>query len=470
MTRQILSETVASIAKVVNETTMRTNRRCFSISMFLLALLLPGSWAQAQDGALPNAPQYLGHIKRNANGELIVVPFSQDPEGANPAPPDGKGVLAISGPRLIKVGFSQDVHTPSAAATIAKDGDTVEIEAGVYVADTAVWTQKNLTIRGIEGRPQLLAGGASAEGKAIWVVRGGDITIENIEFRNASARDRNAAGIRFEKGNLRVRNCRFLRNQNGILTADGDLNLRIESSEFGYNGSGDGYSHSLYAGQIKSLYVTGSYFHHAKAGHLLKSRAQENHILFNRLTDETGGRASYEIDLPNGGQDYIIGNLIEKSATAENPNLISFGVEGFRSPDSRLYLVNNTLLNDRSRGGNLLIAKDGYAKIAVVNNVLIGKFNDASVYVQPGLSVDSAASNVRTDYRNNITADRADVVDAAQYDLRPVIGRKLTPDKIGSTLIDGADLTPQSEYLHPAQLEPVVYAGYPGAVQKGVAQ
>jgi hypothetical protein len=436
----------------------------------LLLALLSGTWARAQDDALPYAPQYLGDIKRNANGELIVVPFSKGSEDANSAPSDSHGVLPASGPRLIKVGLDQDIHTPSAAAAIARDGDTVEIEASVYVADTAVWTQKNLTIRGIEGRPQILAGGASAEGKAIWVVRGGDITIENLEFRNASVRDHNGAGIRFEHGNLTVRNCRFMQNQNGILTADGDLNLRIENSEFGYNGYGDGYSHDLYVGQIKSLYVTGSYFHHAKVGHLLKSRAQENHILFNRLTDETGGRASYEIDLPNGGQDYIVGNIIEKSATAENPNVISFGVEGFRNPDSRLYLVQNTILNDRSRGGNLLIAKDGYAKIAVVNNVLIGKYNDASVYVQPGLSADSLASNGRTDYRNNITADRVDVADAGHYDFRPVIGRKLTPDKIGSTLIDGVDLTPHYEYLHPLQLEPVSYAGYPGAIQKAVAQ
>ena len=30
-------------------------------------------------------------------------------------------------------------------------------------------------------------------------------------------------------------------------------------------------------GNIKKLNVTGSYFHHAKVGHLLKTRAKENH-------------------------------------------------------------------------------------------------------------------------------------------------------------------------------------------------
>jgi hypothetical protein len=76
--------------------------------------------------------------------------------------------------------------------------------------------------------------------------------------------------------------------------------------------------------------VTGSYFHHADVGHLLKSRAARSHILYNRLTDETGGRASYELEFPNGGLAYVVGNVIEQAATTENETIISFGAEGYR--------------------------------------------------------------------------------------------------------------------------------------------
>lgn len=82
-------------------------------------------------------------------------------------------------------------------------------------------------------------------------------------------------------GHLVVRNSTFTNNENGILTgSDKESILEIENCEFGNNGFGDGRSHNLYVGAIKRLSVTGSYFHHARVGHLLKSRAAENHIFY----------------------------------------------------------------------------------------------------------------------------------------------------------------------------------------------
>ena len=74
----------------------------------------------------------------------------------------------------------------------AQDGDTVEILAGEYRGSVAVWAQKQLTIRGIGGRPVIRADGRSAERKGIWVIRQGDFTIENIEFRDARERTQSA--------------------------------------------------------------------------------------------------------------------------------------------------------------------------------------------------------------------------------------------------------------------------------------
>ena len=77
--------------------------------------------------------------------------------------------------------------------------------------------------------------------------------------------------------------------------------LSVEGCGFAHNQRPDGHNRSPYTGAIARLTVTGCWLHHAATGHLLKSRAAISHILCNRLTDEAGGRASYELDFPSGG-------------------------------------------------------------------------------------------------------------------------------------------------------------------------
>ena len=112
--------------------------------------------------------------------------------------------------------------------------------------------------------------------------------------------------------------------------------------------------------------VTGSYFHHARVGHLLKTRAAESFILYNRLTDEARGRASYKLEFPSGGVAYVIGNIIHQNRQTENPNIISFGAEGYNWPHNELYLINNTLVDDLSEQGNFLRVKTGADRIPEV--------------------------------------------------------------------------------------------------------
>jgi hypothetical protein len=276
--------------------------------------------------------------------------------------------------RVIQVGAQRQIVSLAAAAAQAQSGDTVEVDAGDYVADAAVWTQDNLTIRAMNGRAHLIAQGVAAEGRAIWVVRGGRITVEGFDFTGAKAATRNGAGILLEKGQLTVRDCRFTDNEDGILTSgDPETELSIENSEFGNNGFGDGNSHNLYVGRIKKLTVTGSYFHHARVGHLLKSRAAENYILYNRLTDGTDGHASYELEFPNGGLAYVADNQIQQSAQTENPVLISFATEGYVWPDNALYLVSNVLVNDLPKGGIFLSVQPGSVIVKAMNNLLVGE-------------------------------------------------------------------------------------------------
>src|SRR5262249_46300932 len=83
---------------------------------------------------------------------------------------------------VLRVGAFEAFKSIQAAADAVRDGDTIEVEAGDYLGESIVWTQTNVTIRGIGGRVRILADGQSAEGKAIWVTRGARITVENIDF------------------------------------------------------------------------------------------------------------------------------------------------------------------------------------------------------------------------------------------------------------------------------------------------
>jgi len=364
--------------------------------------------------------------------------------------------------RLLRVGPGQELRTVAAAAAQARDGDTIEIEAGDYAADVAVWTRDRLTVRGVGGRVRLLAAGASAEDKAIWVVRGGAMTVENIAFSGARVSGRNGAGIRFEKGRLTVRNCLFEDNENGILTSnDPDAELEIEGSEFGHNGAGDGQSHNLYVGNIRRLKVSGSYFHHARVGHLLKSRAAENFVEYNRLTDEPGGRASYELEFPGGGVAYVIGNLIEQGAQTENPYMVSFGSEGYRWPRNELYLIANTLVDERAQGGYFLRVQPGAGRVRAVNNLLFGR---------SALETATEGAPAGTgEYAGNFKVDAGAFAQLAGQDYR-LRKRFVDTRPFGKLAVPGAangvELAARREYLHPRQTRALAGApAVPGALQ-----
>lgn len=268
--------------------------------------------------------------------------------------------------------------TVAMALSRAADGDTIEVHSGTYRGDVAVIRHRRLTIRGVGTRPVMLADGRDAEGKAIWVVRDGDITIENIEFRGARVPDGNGAGIRFERGRLTVRHCAFLDNENGILTSNIEQGrLLIDDSEFGDAPTRIGtLQHLLYIGRIAQAVITGSHFHDGHRGHLIKSRAAETVITGNRIVDGPRGRASYEIDLPNGGLARVAGNTIGQSALTDNPVMVSYGAEGAHWPVNALVLEDNVMINERPAGGSFVrVWRDrlrGDAQVTVRRNRLVG--------------------------------------------------------------------------------------------------
>lgn len=252
---------------------------------------------------------------------------------------------------VIEVAPGTAVPTPSAAAKIAKDGDTVLIAAADYRGDVAVWRQDNLILRGVGGRPHLIADGKAAQAKAIWVIAGDNVTVENIEFSGAAVRDLNGAGIRAEGAGLTIENCYFHGNEMGVMSGKNlNSDIVIRNSEFFANivkpHPGWEIGHNIYIGTIRSFTLIGSKIHGAQSGHNVKSRAAHNIIIDNDIYDGPQGRASYMIDLPAGGVAILRNNRIHQGRNPENSTIVSYGAEKNLHPENRLLVVGNRIVND----------------------------------------------------------------------------------------------------------------------------
>jgi len=359
---------------------------------------------------------------------------------------------------VLRVGTQYALRRVAEAARTAQDGDVIEIDAGDYVDDVATWPQSDLTLRAIGGMARMISAGKSAEGKAIWVIKGNNVVVENIAFSGAHVPGRNGAGIRHEGGKLTVRGCLFEQNEMGLLTWNNpSAELLIEASEFRDNAVAQPYAerdpgHQIYVGHIRRFTLRGCYVHRGAVGHLVKSRARENRVHYNRLTDETEGRASYELEFPDGGIAYVLGNIIQQSAHSENEAIVSFGAEGYKWPQNELYLVSNTLVDDLPGGGRFLRVAPGADRVKTFNNLLLGEDR-----------LDAAGSGHRA---GNFNVRAIDLVAAKSFDYRLTtraapVGRAVNPGEA-----NGTRLRPEYEYLHPMQLRPVRSGRLsPGALQ-----
>jgi hypothetical protein len=347
-------------------------------------------------------------------------------------------------PAILHVGPGEDFAVPSQAAAAAQDGDEVQIDAGLYSGDVAIWRANNLTISGVGGLAHLEAAGRYVEGKGIWVIKGNNTTIQNIEFSGAVVPDHNGAGIRQEGAGLTLRNSYFHDNEEGILTgANLASDIVIANSEFARNGYGDGYSHNMYIGTVRSFTLIASYTHDAVVGHNIKSRAQTNYILYNRIHDSNTSTASYDIDLPNGGVSYIIGNVIRKGLRAQNSTLVTSGEEGAINPSQEFYFINNTAVND-SRPGTFVRVSGTVPVLRLVNNIFAGQYALSSTVL----------ANNPGELTSNLVAVNPGFVDAGNFDYHltsssAAIDAGTDPGLASS----GFDLTPQMQYVDIANSE-----------------
>jgi hypothetical protein len=280
--------------------------------------------------------------------------------------------LAPASARELAVGPSRVLKVPSQAATVAANGDVVRIDPGNY-ADCAFWRASHLLIEAA-GPGVRIAGKVCGE-KGIFVAQGSDITIRGITFADATVVWHNAAGIRVEGANLTVEHSRFVNNENGILAGGGpDSVLRITDSAFIGNGSCiAACAHGVYAGApIFLLDIEHCVFLDTKSAHHIKSRARNTVVRDSRIEDGPDGTSSYLIDVPNGGNVLIQGNVLEKGVRTSNAGaVISIGIEGVKNPTGALVVRGNVFHSD-VEGRTIFVRNSTNARIELSGNMITG--------------------------------------------------------------------------------------------------
>jgi hypothetical protein len=396
---------------------------------------------------------------RYAGGALAAgtytIAFTQDAGADSPGRSDtlsfvgtrqvsvgGTGVTSNFRPSgILTVGPGRQFATLRAAQLAASAGAVIEVDAGTYTDDVTVWRQNNVTLRGVGGRAHIQGnrripfdGSDRNNGMGLMVVRASGISVENFEFSGARVDDMNGAGIRNQGSNLSVCNGYFHDNEDGFLGGAGGT-LLFEYSEFANNGFGDpGHNHNVYVDEGDRLIFRYNYSHHAQVGHTLKTRARENHILYNRIMDELSGNSSYNIDVPNGGLTFVIGNLVQQGPMTENSSMLNYGTEGLASGRTHeLYLVNNTFVNDAGFGGFTQV-QGGTSLVRVINNLFVGPGSIPSGSVTTNLRTDNPGLVNETGFDYHLTS------------ASPAINAGTAP---GSAA--GMALAPLYQYVHKAK-------------------
>jgi hypothetical protein len=306
------------------------------------------------------------------------------------------GQAALAQPRILEVGAGRAFAQPSAAAAVARTGDTIRIAAGTY-RDCAVWRADGLVIEGAGAEATVIAG-RTCQGKGIFVITSRDVTVRGLSLSGARVPDANGAGIRAEGGSLTVEGVHFLDNENGILFAGvPGGRLVVRGSVFRGNGSCErACAHGIYVGPLALLRVERSRFEATRSGHHIKSRALVTEILDSDIADGADGTASYLIDIPNGGAVLVRGNRLQKGPRAANRSTaIIIGAEGVDRPTPEILIEDNRFVLEGS-----------YRSVFVTNHTatparLIGNTLQGAVQPLRGDGTVAATGGVRPNAAGN---------------------------------------------------------------------
>jgi len=278
-------------------------------------------------------------------GQFNLYAWVKDVEGniSSPVSVPVNIILSEHVPGAIEVGHHRQHTTLAAAIKEANKrnvpGQRIEVDAGSsYAEEEEVYiTVDDLTIIGVSGNLGLRAHLFPHDGKVAnnafisnrYDGKGAGLTLQWLEICNlnepAIKYHNNAAQARLLIEDSKI----YGSSDTGVLVgACPELSVVIRRSEFHSNGNGTGQYHNIYIGSVKEFVLEYSYTHDSHGGQLVKSRAAKNMIRYNRITDEgLLFNSNQLIDLPYGGESYVIGNLLHMSAGNTSGSVIQWARE-----------------------------------------------------------------------------------------------------------------------------------------------
>ncbi len=333
---------------------------------------------------MPLAPRLPAVPRALALGLCAVLLVQQAPTAAAaPASPEARAAAPSATPpatpRTWLAGPAGAALSLPDALRQAADGDVIELMPGAYT-ERVVIENRRLTLRGLRGGEAARIEGSAKpmNGHALWTVKGGDVLLQDLEFRGARATDGGGAALRQEGGRLRLQRCRFFDNEHGLVALnDAKAEIEVEGGVFGLAPRVEGGRHHLVSiGRIGRFSISGTRFQQGFEGHLLKTRARENLIAYNFIHDGMRGGASVEIDIAQGGIATVVGNVIGQGADTQNPVMLSYGSEDGGWDVNRLHVAHNTFINHGWTPAWFLRVHRARlpagVELVAVNNLLVG--------------------------------------------------------------------------------------------------
>lgn len=353
------------------------------------------------------------------------------------------------------VGAGKTYATVSAAHASGSvaNGDTLLVDPATYT-DTVTFT-KRLVVKSSAAPTRFVVnvtGLSLPESKGAYLFKASasgsiirDAEIYGARLPYPTFLDPNGASVRVDNpypDKLKFYNCYFHDSDDGFLGGANDT-LWFYDSEFAFNGFGTGQTHNVYVnGGGGVFWAEGCFSHESNSGHCFKSRAAETHLEYCRVQSGPTGTTDYEIDVPDCGRTYIIGCVIEQGPLSVNGFIVKYGAESESQGNKDLYLINNTLVNNRS-GGTFIDARSG-TTVKDHNNIFYDVAGTATIH-------GNGTYTTANQYIETGGANNAKFVAPNLYDFRFTGATPTPPLNSGTspgTSSTGYSLTPTKHYVY----------------------
>jgi hypothetical protein len=132
--------------------------------------------------------------------------------------------------------------------------------------------------------------------------------------------------------------------------------------------------------------------------------------------------------------------VIEQGPNTQNPNMLAYGEEGDLNPDSHLYAVNDTFVNDLHKGDAMFVGPEVTQPVLAENDISTGS---TAFVAQP-----------RAHTRHNCITGNPGFENPAKYDYTLKASSKCRRTGVHPGDAQGFSLTPRFEYVPTAGREP----------------